>query len=187
MKKIEKLSQDIESLLFISAKPMSVKKLAELTNSDKSEVREAFESLTSVYEARKTKGIELKKIGDSYQMSTASNARTTVEKFIKDEITGELTKPSIETLTIIAYRGPVSKFELEQIRGVNCSLILRNLMMRGLVQSEEDKKKKQVYYQITFDFLRYLGITKQDELPDYERLNSNEILDQYLLADIPEV
>jgi len=65
---------------------------------------------------------------------------------LKDETTGELTKPSIETLTIIAYRGPIAKYELERIRGINCSLILRNLILRGL--AEEKKIAKNMKFTI---------------------------------------
>jgi len=73
-------------------------------------------------------------------MTTAKESSEIVEKFLKEELTGEMTRPQLETLTIIAYRGPMTKMEIEQIRGVNCSLILRNLLMRGLVEAKLDKK-----------------------------------------------
>jgi len=106
-----------------------------------------------------------------------------IQEFIKDETTGELTRPSLETLTIIAYRGPVSKLDLERIRGVNCSLILRNLLIRGLVESKTEKKE--IYYNITFDFIRFLGVNDIKELPDYERLHTDDSLDR-MLDDTPE-
>ena len=183
MEKQDKLKQELESLLFITARPLSLKKLTELTGTDKKEVREAIAELINDYQARKNSGIKVMKVGESYQMSTAGESRSTIEKYIKDEITGELTKPSQETLSIIAYRGPISKTELEQIRGVNCSLILRNLIIRGLVEAQENKEKMQTYYQITFDFLRYLGINSQQELPDYEKLSSDEIIQKYLMSN----
>jgi segregation and condensation protein B len=69
---------------------------------------------------------------------------------------------------------------LEMIRGVNCSVILRNLMIRGLVDEINDKKDLVQKYRITFDFLRHLGLNEAKELPDYEKLNSNESLNQLL-------
>jgi segregation and condensation protein B len=119
-------------------------------------------------------------IDGEYQMSTAPDSSKMVKDFLKDEITGELTRPALETLTIVAYRGPISKPDLEQIRGVNCSLILRNLMIKGLVEVKSSDKSGEALYNITFDFMRYLGIKKTSELPDYEKLSKNEILEKVL-------
>ncbi|MBT7553409.1 SMC-Scp complex subunit ScpB, partial [bacterium] len=90
--------------------------------------------------------------------------------------TGELSKPSLETLTIVAYRQPIAKEELEQIRGVNCSVILRNLLIRGLVEARESKGDLVPMYSVTIDFLRHLGIDSVEQLPDFAKLNSNENL-----------
>ena len=168
------LRSQIESLLFISAKPMSVKQLAGLIKKKEEEIRKACEELVAGYKEGE-QGIQIIKNASKYQMvSSPDNARL-VQEFIKDETTGELTRPSLETLTIIAYRGPVSKTELNQIRGVNCSLILRNLLLRGLVEAKVDKKKEETYYTLTFDFLRYLGINSAEELPNYAKLSQLDI------------
>jgi len=84
----------------------------------------------------------------------------------------------LETLTIIAYRGPVTRPEMEQIRGVNCSQILRNLLIKGLVEMEE--KNKEPYYSISVDFLKYLGVSNIQELPDYDKLHQHESLEEFL-------
>lgn len=173
------LKNTIESLLFISHKPLSVAELAKLAESDKTAVEETLKSLREEYQA-KNGGIEIINIEDKYQMAASGESSEVVAKFLKTEVTGELTRPSLETLTIIAYRGPVSKAELELIRGVNCSLILRNLLMRGLIESREDKDRATTVYQITFDFLKHLGLSSVNELPDYERLNRNNNLEKLL-------
>ena len=98
---------------------------------------------------------------------------------------GELTRPSIETLTIIAYRGPITKPEIEQIRGVNCSLILRNLLMRGLVEESESVERLQPVYAISADFLRHLGLHAISDLPDYATLHGDEKISQ-LLRELAE-
>ena len=82
----------------------------------------------------------------------------------------------METLTIIAYRGPITRLELEQIRGVNCSLILRNLMIKGLIEEERDGKRMVSDYRVSLNFTRYLGINKIEDLPDYQKLHSHENL-----------
>ncbi|TFG35175.1 MAG: hypothetical protein E4H47_02040, partial [Parcubacteria group bacterium] len=79
-----------------------------------------------------------------------------------------------------AYRGPITKADLDAIRGVNCSLILRNLMIKGLVEQREDKEKMAIFYHVTFDFLKYLGITETKELPDFEKLNKDENIEKIL-------
>lgn len=171
------IQNNIESLLFISHKPLSVKELATLVEVTPEEVGQAITALKEKYA---TGGIEMLELSDKYQLTTHSDSTAVVSKFIKAEITGELTKPSLEALTIIAYRGPISKAELELIRGVNCSMILRNLLMRGLIEAKEDKKKATTYYSITFDFLKHLGMSGVDQLPDFEKLNRNNNLEKLL-------
>ncbi|HOZ56096.1 MAG: Segregation and condensation protein B [Parcubacteria group bacterium ADurb.Bin316] len=166
------IKDKIESLLFIAAKPMSIKQLADLINQPESEIKKAGDELEEEYKSNK-RGVQIIKNGSKYQMvSSPDNARL-VQEFIKDETTGELSRPSLETLTIIAYRGPITKSDLDHIRGVNCSLILRNLLIRGLIEAKSDKKGE-TYYNVTFDFIRFLGINDINELPDYEKLNNVE-------------
>ncbi len=176
---MNEIKNKIESLLFISHKPLSVAELAKLVESDRSEVEASLESLREEY-AQKAGGIELIKLEDKYQLATAAANSELTARFLKTEATGELTRPSLEALTIIAYRGPISKAELELIRGVNCSIILRNLLIRGLIEMRDDKVRATNVYQITVDFLKYLGISEVSQLPDYERLNRNNNLDKLL-------
>ncbi len=162
-----------ESLLFLAGKPLSIKKIAEITKQSPKAVEEAAESLMKKYNTEEY-GIHIMKTSSGYQMATSPAVSYITKQFIKSELTGELTKPALESLTIIAYCGPISKAEIEHIRGVNCSLILRNLLIKGLVESREDRKKMTTVYQITFDFLQFLGIHAVEELPDYERLRNHQ-------------
>ncbi|MBU2229073.1 SMC-Scp complex subunit ScpB [Patescibacteria group bacterium] len=176
------LSSEIESLLFIASKPLTAKKLAEIGKTDKKDVEEALQELMDKYNGGK-QGIALMRHGSKFELVSSPVNAKVVREYLKDEQTGELTKPSLETLTIVAYRGPVTKGELEMIRGVNCSLILRNLLIKGLVEGEENSKDKLTYYWITFDFMRFLGINDVKELPDYEKLNSDNNLEELLNED----
>jgi segregation and condensation protein B len=173
------LKSKLESLLFISNHPLSINKLAELSGATKDEVKKELDNLFAEYDS-KERGINIQKIGTNYQMVTSSDNSKLVTDFLKEEVTGELTPASLETLTVIAYRGPIARSELELIRGVNCAIILRNLLMRGLIEELEDKEQMITKYQITFDFLKHLGISETAQLPDFAKLNSNEALEQIL-------
>lgn len=167
------LTSQIESLLFVAARPLNVKRLCEATGATKDEVTAALDAIAAKHNAEGS-GIRVLRNGNDVQMSTSPDNSKSVQEFLKDETTGELTKPSLETLTIIAYRGPVTKAELEQIRGVNCSLILRNLLMRGLVEAQGEPYEPQTTFRVTMDFLRFLGVSGVEELPDYDKLRSHE-------------
>ncbi|MDD4901311.1 MAG: SMC-Scp complex subunit ScpB [Patescibacteria group bacterium] len=176
---MNKLKSQIESLLFISAKPMAVSQLAGLLKMEKKAVIKSADELLAYYKNSQT-GIQIIKDGAKYQMVSAPENAKVIQEFVKDETTGELSKPSLEALTIIAYRGPVSKIDLDRIRGVNCALILRNLLIRGLIEGKFDKKKNETYYSITFDFVRFLGLNEIKDLPDYSRLHQDDTIDRML-------
>jgi len=164
------LSSQLEALLLVANKPVSLKELAAATGAKALEVTEALSSLSKDYE-ESGRGWRLVNAANNYQLVSACEHSSLIKSFLKTEASGELSQPSLEALTIIAYRGPVSKIELDQIRGVNCSLIVRNLLLRGLIEEEFDKKKNENYYQVTLDFVRFLGLNNITELPDYERLH----------------
>lgn len=173
------LASKLESILFIAGKPLSFKRLAALAGCKEKEVAEAIIILKEKYNQEES-GLQIMIDGKEAQFMTNPRNRALVTEYVKDETTGELTRPSLETLTIIAYRGPITKLEMEQIRGVNCSLILRNLMIRGLIKAEEDKTRADTVYSVSFDFLKFLGIREPSELPDYEKLRANDLLDRLL-------
>lgn len=173
------LSSQLESLLFISSKPLSVKEISEITGAKAKEIEEDLEKLASEYKEQ-ARGFILIKNNGQYQLTTAPENTELVSKFLKDETSGELSQPSLEALTIIAYRGPITKLELERIRGVNCSLILRNLMIRGLIEEKADKQKNDNLYSVTLDFIKFLGISSLEDLPDYEKLHRDDSIEEVL-------
>jgi len=178
------LKNNLEAILFISPRPLPVRRLASILEADEKTVQESLSELIEDYAARHG-GVIIAEHEGEVQMVTSVGASALVQKFLKDETTGELTKPSLEALTIIAYRGPITRSDLEKIRGVNCSIILRNLMMRGLVEAREDKKKLVTYYIISMDFLRFLGLGRVFELPQYEILHGAEVVQQFLSQEEP--
>lgn len=95
----------------------------------------------------------------------------------KDEMAGELTKAQLETLTVVAYRSPVTRPELEQIRGVNCAVILRNLLVRGLIEEKEHATHPIPVYTLSLEAMRHLGMTSTTELPQYAELSHHAHLE----------
>jgi len=173
------IKSQVESVLYIATRPLAAAKISEIISGEKAEVVEALEQLFNEYN-QPDKGIILQKIGNTYQFATNPDNSQIMGEFLKEEMTGELTPASLETLTVIAYRGPITRAELELIRGVNCSIIIRNLLIRGLIEEIEDKKNMVSQYQITFDFLKHLGLSQASELPEYEKLNSHEAIEKIL-------
>jgi len=180
-----KLKSQLESLLFVSLKPLGVKELAQLTKSKPQEVEEALAALDTDYHDNE-RGLSLVKNNGQYQIATAGANADLVKAFLRDETTGELSQPSLEALTIIAYRGPIAKLELDRIRGVNCSLILHHLLLRGLVEEKFDRTKNENYYTVTHDFVRFLGLGAVSELPEYVKLNADESLESVLRGGTAE-
>ena len=173
------IKSQIESILFVASKPLSIRALAKATGESDSRVRETLEVI-KVACNHDGSGIHLLTIGDEVQMSTNPKNADIVAGFIDQEAAGELTKAQLETLTVVAYRGPVTRPELEQIRGVNCALILRNLLMRGLIEEREDAVGVLPAYTLSFEALRQIGIRDVTELSDYAGLHAHEHIEQAL-------
>lgn len=173
------LSAQIESLLFLANKPASVKELAKATGAKQEDVQTALHQLMAKHNQEES-GLRLQEHENAYKFVTAPEHAALIEKVYHAEMSGELTKPALETLTIIAYRGPVSKPELELIRGVNCSLILRNLSMRGLINEQAGGDEMSATYSISPELLQLLGMTSVKELPEYDNLHSHELLEELL-------
>ncbi len=176
---MNQLTSKIESLLLYATKPMKEKDLIKFLSITKEQFDDAVKLLLEKFNTENS-GIQLMQHNDALQFVTAPDNAELIETVFASEMTGELTKPALETLTIVAYRGPITKPELELIRGVNCSLILRNLAMRGLVTEEQGKAEMLPSYQASPEFLQYLGLTSIKDLPQFEELSSHELLEELL-------
>lgn len=177
------LKTKIESILFVAVKPLSLRELSNILSLKSLEIEEAMKELMSDYN-NEGRGINIIQNGKQYQMLSDPNNAEIVQAFLKDETSGELSQPSLETLSIIAYRAPISKLELERIRGINCSLIIRNLLLRGLITDKFDRQKDEHYYSITNEFIRFLGINDIRELKDYDKLNKMETIQEVMNSEL---
>jgi segregation and condensation protein B len=131
--------------------------------------------LSNHYDNEK-RGFKLLIKEDAVQLASSPIFSNLVAKFFNKELNEELSKAAKEVLAVIAYRGPISRTEIEYIRGVNCSFTLRNLTMRGLIERKENPSNIRSYlYEVSFDFLASLGISKVEELERYTELSQKEI------------
>lgn len=177
---IEKLKSQIESILLISGDPVKISRIAKITGAPRPEVENAVMVLSGEYSSG-GRGFVIIKKEDEIQLATNSENAEIVSNLVKSEIQENLSKPSLEALSIVAYRGPVTRAEVEAIRGVNCSFTLRALMMRGLLERIDNPKDNRSYlYKISFDFLKKLGIESADKLPDYEKLSRDGRIDSII-------
>lgn len=159
------LSTQIEALLFWKNESVSVTWLYKAFGKSREEIEQALKVLDGDLHVR---GVILQRNGDEVALKTAPGATALIERFSKEELAKELTPSALETLSIIAYRGPISKKEIDYIRGVNSGFILRALMIRGLVEKEEESAGRGILYKPTLDLLSLLGISKLEELEEYE-------------------
>lgn len=185
MDKISKnLQAKIEAVLFVHGDPIKLKKLASLVKATETQLEKALDEVKEQLQAE-SRGLDLMRSKDEVQLVTAAELTDVVEKLTKEELDTKLTPAALETLSIIAYLGPCTRALIDYIRGVNSAFMLRNLMVRGLVERKEDKGKMGGYiYQITFDFLKHMGVSRPEDLPEYEKYAA---LSKTLIKDEAEV
>lgn len=182
---MSELEAKIEAMLFLSARPVSFKKLAKILDVSDKEARDAVDSLSEKKNVENS-GVHVIVANNAVELGSNPGFTDVLAAFSKEEVESELTRPQLETLTIVAYRGPITKPEIEHIRGVNCSLILRNLLMRGLVIEKEDPDQLLRKYSISSEMLRHLGIHAVEELPNFGEFSKNEKISQMLEAIFDE-
>jgi len=160
----------LESMLFSIGEPISIEKLAKTLLKNQGLIKKAIDELVEDYE-KENRGLRIIKKGEKIQLVSSPKNSQYIEKLIKDELQEDLTPASLEALAVIAYRGPITRAEIEEIRGVNCSYILRNLLIRGLIERRGLPEDARAYiYEISFDFLKKLGLSSIEELPEYKKL-----------------
>lgn len=160
------LDQKIEAILFHLGELISISKLSEFLKTDKDDIEEGLKKLE---EKLSDRGITIVRYEDKVMIGTKAEASPIISELNKDELNRELGKAGLETLSIILYRGPINKKEIDYIRGVNSSYIIRNLLIRGLVEKTE-KKSRSAFYQPTVDLLTFLGISKIEEMPEFSEV-----------------
>jgi len=162
-----KLKSIVESLLFVNENPLSVAEIAKLLDVERGLIKEVIEELKNSYVERQA-GIEIITVAGGYQMCSAKYNAEWVKKFYKDKFKQRLSNAALETLAIIAYRQPVTKLEIESIRGVNSDGVVRSLLEIGLIKISGRKEVigRPFLYSTTKKFLEHFGLNSLRDLPD---------------------
>lgn len=164
------LAARIEAVLFWKTEPLSYTDLAKMLEVGESEVTEALATLRSRLENR---GVQLVENNNTVMLGTHPAASELIEKVTKEELNRDLGKAGLETLTIVLYKGPITRAELDYIRGVNSTFILRNLAVRGLIEKVPNPHDNRSFlYQPAMALWQHLGLTKQGELPEFEAVTA---------------
>lgn len=159
----------LEALLFINEKPIELNELVEVLEISRKEVEGALEELSLDYRNRSS-GICIVKVAGGYQMCSAPDNETWVKKMYQERTKQKLSSASLETLAVIAYKQPVTRVEIEAIRGVNVDGVARKLSELGLIKiaGRKDVVGKPFLYITTRKFLEYFGINALRDLPKLE-------------------
>jgi segregation and condensation protein B len=176
----KQLASILEALLFVAGKPVSAKEFAKILELPEQEIKSSLEILAK---EKQNSGVILLDNRGQYQLSTNSQYSPQIKNFLNSELREKLTDATVEVLAIVAYRQPISKSEIEAIRGVNSQYSIRSLLMRGLVEKVPNPRDARSFlYQTTTEFLMHLGMSSVNNLPEFEKLVS-----QIKLPETPQL
>lgn len=173
-----KLLERLETIIFLSKDPLSVEELSKFFNIDCTEMKT---SILKLKENRRETGINIKIENDFVSLVSNPLFGEDVKNFFNPEMKlKKLSKSAMETLAIIAYKGPITKGEIEKIRGVGVEKVMSNLLEKNLIYISGKKKSIGTpnLYEVTEDFYSYLNIQKKDELPGYEQFEKIELVNK---------
>jgi segregation and condensation protein B len=160
------LSVRIEAVLFWKGEPITIEELSALLGAHLPDIESALGELDALFKSR---GIAIVRSHNTVMLGTSPDTASLIETLRKEELSRDLGKAGLETLSIILYKGPLSRKEIDYIRGVNSTFIIRNLMIRGLVvRIEEGKDGRSFRYQPSIELLSYLGVQRVEDLPEFE-------------------
>lgn len=163
------LTAMVEALLFVSSEPVPVLQIAEALSVKVDAVEQALIELRDGVEGV-TRGLRLHRKGDRVQLTTHPETAPYIEKFLGLDLTSRLSKPALETLSIIAYQQPVTRAQIEQIRGVNCDGVLSTLLSKGLIEEvgRLETAGRPIQYGTTFAFLQHFGLRGLEDMPQLQ-------------------
>ena len=172
----ENLEDRVETIVFLSKEQLTIEELAKFYEVELSKMEEI---LSNLKEKRKTSGINVKIENGMIMLVSNPLYGEDVKRFFNPEMKiKKLTRSTMETLAIIAYKGPITKTEIEQIRGVSVEKTMANLLEKNLVYISGKKKTIGTpnLYEVTEDFYSYLSINDKTELPGFEQYEKIELL-----------
>ncbi len=169
----------LEGLLFVVGEDgLSVEQIGDVLEIDCDEVKELIMSLKSVYEENEH-GIRIDFLGNKLKLTTKREHREYYQKLIENSDANSLSQTALEVLAIIAYNGPITRVEVDKIRGVSSSQMVRKLVAKGLIKESgrSSMPGRPIFYEVTSEFLDYFGLNTIDDLPKIEKIGQSIDLD----------
>lgn len=157
----------IEGLLFYKSQPFKKAVLVKQFAVSEEDLRLTIDTLRKRLESGATRLLETE---TDIELVTAPTIAPFIEEIRKQDIKADISKAGAETLAIILYNGPISRNEIDRVRGVNSSFILRNLLIRGLIEKTNEKKGNGYTFAITPTLLAHLGVQRKEDLTDFARI-----------------
>lgn len=154
----------VESVLFVAEEPVSAHRLAKALDVTPTQIEQVLDALAENYDGR---GLRLQRVDGRVQLTTAPEAASYIERFLGLEARVHLSQAALEALAIVAYRQPITRPEIEEIRGVGSDSVLRTLLSAGLIDrvGRVDGVGRPFLYGTTAEFLQHFGLQNLDELP----------------------
>ncbi len=165
----KKIKSILESILFVWGEPLDVKLAADIVGLSWKETYECFRELQQEYETQE-RGIQLREIEKSFQLCTREENHTYIEQMCTPVKEKRLSQSALEVLAIIAYKQPVTKGEIESIRGIKCDRVIEGLMKKELIveAGRSPAIGRPILYATTTEFLKHFGFSSVKELPDID-------------------
>ena len=169
------LKSVIESLLFAWGEPLNISEISRILNIKSFVVTDTIEDMMKSYNNDTDKGLMIQKFGNSYQITTKKENYEFIQMLLQTSVNKSLSTAAMEILSIIAYKQPVTKVEIELIRGVKSSNVIKGLIDKKLIKEvgKMDKPGRPSLYATTDEFLRHFGLNSINELPKL-KLESEE-------------
>jgi segregation and condensation protein B len=169
-----KLAEKLEALLFVAATPVPYQQLADAIKVSTEDVKKGLKKLADHY--KEGHGLSLIFHENSVQIATNAEYAEIIEAFLGLEAVARLSRAALETLSIIAYRQPITRPGIDAIRGVNSDGVLKSLLGKGLVQEagRTEGPGRPIIYETTVEFLQHFGLSSLEELPPFELLEDVE-------------
>lgn len=166
----------LEALLFAAGEPVELDRLSETLAISREELETVVAQLKAGYQQSVDRGLALVLHQGMIGLVTRPEYSELVSIWMQASKKEALSKAALEVLAIVAYREPITRSAIEAIRGVNCQMTLRTLLLRGLVDRQEGDALRGYTYTLSFDCLKYLGLSRREDLPEYEALSRDERL-----------
>jgi segregation and condensation protein B len=176
MAEVNTRKAQFEAILFVAGEAVALDRLAKVLDVSREETEVLAEELRADYAQSSDRGLSLLIHQGTAELVTRPECGAVVAEWTQAEGQESLSKAALEVLATIAYREPITRSGIEAIRGVNCQMTLRNLLLRGLIDRQDEDAVRGYTYTLSSDCLKYLGVTRKEDLPDYETLSRNERL-----------